>query len=280
MKIGAALAAGVVGLVVLSGVAQAHAQDGVVTRSGKHIGVSVPLDVTEGTRYSVNVHVPSPKKAVAATLEYQKAGGYSFESVNQWTVLKSMKVKGHGTLRFPMQADTSREYTFRVRVSYRGRKHSALSGARRVNYWHWVGLPSSSYYSVGSGSQYVGFSLAGRSSGGWFQYAGDSAEYRVTMPGRCRSFHALLGLADGSADGATGTITFSAIDSSGIPKAIWKSPTLVPGKTVPVSLSLASPYRFSILGENTSAPVTSGAKTTTPLAQPAVSDPEFLCHVD
>jgi len=87
-------------------------------------------------------------------------------------------------------------------------------------------------------------------------------------------------LADSSADGSTGSITFSTIDSSGIPKPIWKSPTLVPGKTVPVSLSLASPYRFSILGENTSAPVTSGNVTATPMAQPAVSDPEFLCHVE
>lgn len=60
-----------------------------------------------------------------------------------------------------------REYRFRARVTYRGSKHASVSAAKGINYWHWVGLPTSSYYSVGSESQWVGFALAGRSSGGW-----------------------------------------------------------------------------------------------------------------
>jgi hypothetical protein len=81
----------------------------------------------------------------------------------------------------------------------------------------------------------------------------------------------VLGLAfDGSEDGASGTITLSTIDSSGVRKPIWTSPTLAPGRTVPVSLTLATPYRFSIQGQSTGS-----AK-----AQPAVADPEFLSHLD
>ena len=258
----------------------AEAQSPVAARSAKHVTLTAPADAVEGDRYTVTVHVPSPKNAIAATLEYQKTGTSWIDSESEWTALKSMNARGHGTLKFHVQADTAREYKFRAKVTYRGSKRASTSAPNRVNYWHWTGLPSSSYYSAGSGSIYLDFSLAGRSTNGWLQYAGATAEDRYTLSGACRAFHATVGLADASADGSTGTVTFSTIDSSGIPKPIWKSPTLVPGKTVPVSLSLASPYRFSILGQNTSTPVTSGTTTTIPMAQPAVSDPEFLCHLD
>lgn len=279
MKIVAAVFASLVGVAGLVAMAPADAASPVVARATKHVVLAAPADAIEGARYTVTVHVPSPKTATTATLEYQKTGESWIDSESEWTALKTAKVRGRGTVKFTLQADSAREYKLRTRVTYRGSKHASVSAPKRVNYWHWKG-PGSSYYAAGSGSVYLGFSLAGRSTNGWLQYAGSSAEDRYTLTGRCRSFHATVGLADESADGSTGRITFSTIDSSGIPKPIWKSPNLVPGKTVPVTLSLASPYRFSILGENTSTPMTSGTATTTPKAQPAVSDPEFLCHVD
>jgi len=282
MRIVAALLASVVAAGGVVAMVPAEAQSPVAARSAKHVTLTAPADAVEGDRYTVTVHVPSPKNAIAATLEYQKTGTSWIDSESEWTALKSMNARGHGTLKFHVQADTAREYKFRAKVTYRGSKRASISAAKRVNYWHWAGLPAN-YYSVGSGFDYhdfVGFSMAGRSAKGWFLDLGLSAEDRYTLPGRCRSFHANVGLADGSADGSAGTITFSTIDSSGIPKPIWKSPTLVPGKTAPVTLTLASPYRFSVLGQNTSTPVTSGTTTTIPVAQPAVSDPEFLCHVD
>lgn len=279
MKLVAAVAASVVGFVGLVPAVSADAQTPVAARTSRHVALTAPTDAVEGDRYKVIAHVPSPKSAVTATLEYEKTGDYDFYSVSSWTALKTVKVHGHGTVKFPVQADTAREYRFRVKVAYRGSKRPAVSAAKRVNYWRWVGLPSS-YYGAGSGASVMSFAMAGRAARGWFEYAGASAENRYTLAGSCRAFHATVGLADGSADGSTGIITFSTIDSSGIPKPIWKSPTLVPGKTVPVSLSLASPYRFSIMGQNTSTPVTTGTRTTIPMAQPAVADPEFLCHVD
>lgn len=244
------------------------------------VRVSAPTDVTEGERFRVTARIVKPKQAMRVTFQYKKTGVYSFQSVTRWTTLKTTKVKGRKKITAPVQADAAKEARFRAVVTYRGTKHKAKSPARRVNYWHWQGL-TSRYYDAGSGTDVIGFTMAGKSWNGWYMYAGASAENRYTLSGSCKEFKAAVGLTDRSADGSTGTVTFSTINPAATAQPVWISPTLVPGRTVAVTVPLSAPYRFSIFGQNTSTPVSdSNGKTTTPTAYPAVGDPEFLCHQD
>lgn len=246
----------------------------------KKVHVSAPTDVTEGDRFRVTARIAKPKQAVRVTFQYQDTSVYSFESVTRWTTLKTIKVKGRKKVVASIQADTAKEAKFRAVVAYRGTKHTAKSSASRVNYWHWQGL-SGGYDSTGSGTDVLGFTMAGISRRGWYMYAGASAENRYTLSGSCKEFKATVGLTDRSADGSTGTVTFSTISPAATAQPVWTSPTLVPGRTVAVAIPLSAPYRFSIFGQNTSTAVTdSNSKTTTLAAYPAVSDPEFLCHQD
>lgn len=248
--------------------------------TAKRVLVSAPSNVTEGDRFQVTARIPNPKQALRVAFEYEETGVYSFESVTTWTTLKTVKVNGHKQVAATVQADAAKEAKFRAVVTYRGTTRSSKSSASRVDYWHWQGL-AGGYYTAGSGTDVLGFTMAGRSWNGWHLYAGTSAEDRYTLSGSCKEFKATVGLTDQSADGSTGTVTFSTINPATTAQPVWTSPTLVPGRTVAVTVPLSAPYRFSILGQNTSAPVTdNNGETTTPAAYPAVGDPEFLCHQD
>jgi hypothetical protein len=246
----------------------------------KKVRVSAPTDVTEGERFRVTARIVKPKRAVRVTFQYKKTGVYSFQSVTRWTNVKTIKVKGRKKVTATVQADAAKEARFRAVVTYRGTKRTAKSPAIRVDYWHWQGLPSR-YYNAGSGTDVLGFTMAGKSWNGWYMYGGASAEDRYTLFGSCKTFKATVGLTDRSADGSTGTVTFSTINPAATAQPVWTSPTLVPGRTVAVAVPLSAPYRFSIFGQNTSSAVSdSNGRMTTPTAYPAVGDPELLCHQD
>ena len=282
MRLGGVLVAGIIGAAALAPTPPADAHDPVAARAARHVRLSAPSDVVEGQSYTLKVRVPSPRKVAKAVLQYERANDHVIDSVSRWTRLERLKLKGHKAVSVPIRADEAREYAFRVRVTYRGTKRPVVSAAKRVDYWHWVGLPIH-YDSAGSGydpHDYVHFTVGGRDATGWYLDRGASAEDRYTLPGRCRSFHATAAMADGSATGATGTITLAAVDASGTAKPLWTSPTLVAGKSVPVSMGLVSVTRLSILGTNTSGSTTDGDVTMTPEARPALLDPQFLCHLD
>lgn len=244
------------------------------------VRVVAPRSVTEGARFQVAAVIGKPKQAVRVAFQYEETAVYSFESVATWTTIKTVKVNGRKKVAAAVQADAAKEARFRAVVTYRGTTRTAKSSAFRVNYWHWQGL-AGGYYSAGSGTDVLGFTMAGRSWNGWYMYAGASAENRYTLSGSCKEFKATVGLTDQSADGSTGIVTLSTINPASTARPVWTSPTLVPGRTVAVTVPLSAPYRFSVFGQNTSAPVTdNNGKTTTPAAYPAVGDPEFLCHQD
>ena len=84
-------------------------------------------------------------------------------------------------------------------------------------------------------------------------------------PGRnCRSFRAVLGLADISADHSSGQIKITADDAT-----IYESPTLVPGMDAPMEIALATPYRVGFQFFNTS---DEGLRSW-----PILGEPALLC---
>lgn len=85
--------------------------------------------------------------------------------------------------------------------------------------------------------------------GGYYSYSARSWEARVTPGRHCTRFRATLGLSDTSDDGSTGTIAFTTDESA----TVYQSPALTPGMTLPVELTLPSPYRFGMQAANTSA---------------------------
>lgn len=244
------------------------------------VRVSAPSDATQGERFKVTARIKKPRQALRVTFQYQKTGVYDFQSVTRWTALKTFKVKHRPTISVSAQADDAKRAKFRAVVTYRASKHASKSSPIRVNYWHWQRL-SGRYYTAGQGTDAFGFNMGGKSWNGWHQYGGPSAESRYTLSGVCKRFKATVGLTDQSADGSTGTVTFSTINPAATAEPVWSSPKLVPGRTVTVDLPLTAPYRFSIFGQNTSTPISDdNGKSTTPAAYPAVGDPQFLCHQD
>ena len=244
------------------------------------VAVSAPTNATEGEKFAVTARIKKASRALRVTFQYQETGVYDFQSITRWTTLKTVKVKHRRTVRITAQANAAKEAKFRAVVTYRGSRRNSKSAPVRVNYWHWQGL-SGRYYKAGYGTDVIGFNMGGRSWNGWYQYGGPSAETRYTLSGACKRFKATVGLTDQSADGSTGTVTFSTINPTATAQPLWSSPVLVPGRIVTVDVPLKAPYRFSIFGQNTSTPLSDGSgKNTTPAAYPAVGDPEFLCHQD
>lgn len=270
----------IIGLAAATATAASNANADVPRPATPNVAVAAPNNATEGEKFAVTARIKKPKQALRVTFQYKETAIYDYQSITSWTTLKTVKVKHRRAVSITTQADAAKEAKFRAVVTYRGSRHTSKSSPVRVNYWHWQGL-SGRYYTAGSDIDFIGFNMGGKAWNGWYQYGGPSAESRYTLSGTCKRFKATVGLTDQSADGSTGTVTFSTINPAATAQPAWSSPVLIPGKTVTVDLPLRAPYRFSIFGQNTSAPVSDGSgKTTTPAAYPAVGDPEFLCHQD
>jgi hypothetical protein len=239
--------------------------------------VAGPKTAVEGTRFALGARVPAATRARTVTLQFKNRKDYDFESTTSWTKLLSTKVRGRSRITLHVLADDAREAWFRVVVTYVD--HSVRrSTATRVNYLHWFPLSSfSSYYRAGSAIDVLSFEMAGRSWRGWFSN-GTSGESRYTLGRACIRLRATFGLVDSSSDGATGKVTLATIEPGGSATTLYASPSLVAGKTTSINRALARPYRFSIVGQDTTPPAAPGA--TQPIARAAVGDPQFLCHFD
>jgi len=238
--------------------------------------ISAPTTAVEGTAFAVTVRVPRPRTATTIVLQFHDWHNDEYDSTLKWTKKTSARVQGRGTVVFHVRADDAREAWFRAVIAYTGTTRRATSVARRVNYQHWFPLSSfSRYYDAGDAIDLESFQMAGRAWNGWFA-DGSAGESRYTLGSACVRIRATIGVTDSSSDGATGKITLATIAPGGTATTFYTSPTLVAGKTVSINRVLASPYRFSIIGQDTTPAVTDGSPQ--PRAYPAVGDPEFLCH--
>lgn len=247
----------------------------VAAAKGGRPSVVAPADVVEGETYSVRVTVP--RSWAATKVELQRRTEDVFGGVT-WTKIRSWKVRGGKASRtVAVTADESTTDVLRAVVAYRDRKRSAASAASTVRYWHWYPVSRIvEYQQSGSSIDNLSFGMNGSVWNGWYSLGG--GESRYTLGRNCNRFRGTVGLEDRSADGSAGVVTLSTIDSSNSVVPVYVSPQLSPGVAVPLELALDLPYRFSIAGKNTSAPVTTGGRTTTPAAYPAVGDAAFLCH--
>jgi hypothetical protein len=160
----------------------------------------------------------------------------------------------------------------RYRVVLQGKSdRSVASKPVSVKVWHWYPLTTfDSYYATSGVADYSSnqFAMNGRTYvGSWYTYGGyGSWESRYTLGRHCRSMRGAFGVTDKSADGSSATIQVLSEGSS----PVYSSPALVPGVVDAKVVPLASPYRISIIGTNTSA--------DSLLAYPAAGDLQFLCN--
>lgn len=238
--------------------------------------VVAPGDAVEGETYNVRVKVPRARTATKVELQRRTEDIFGDST---WTKLRSWKVRGgKGSRTVALTADESTTAALRAVVAYRDRRKSVASSAATVRYWHWYPVSRMvEYQQSGSTLDNLSFGMNGSTWNGWFSFGG--GESRYTLGRNCNRFRGTVGLEDRSADGSTGVVTLSTIDSNNSVVPVYVSPQLTPGVAVPVELALELPYRFSIAARNTSAPVTAGGRTTTPAAYPAVGDAAFLCHI-
>lgn len=245
------------------------------------VALTGPKTVVEGTNYKLIAKIAKPRSASRVTLESHSVSQYGLEN-DAWQKVSSTKVRGRSKITFELKAGTDREDYYRVAVSYVGIKgvKAAVSKPARVDLMHWFDGLGGAYYEAGEGTDVVGFQMAGRAWRGWHMYGGTSATSDYTLIADCTEFKATVGLTDDSDDNGTGTLTLSVINPHDAVTTIYTSPTLIPGVTADITLKLAKPYRFGVDALNTSTPVTNGTTTTTPIADPAVGNPRFLCHQD
>lgn len=237
--------------------------------------MSAPASAIEGERFTVTARIAAPRKA--KRVEFQAFSTDLWGNAT-WSKLRAVAVRKHATRSISVLADDAPALKVRAVVTYTGTKKKSVSKPIVINYWHWTPLGRFQHY-ASSGfvvdSDYISFAMNGRSWKGWYAGTG-GAETRYTLGRNCTRFKGYLGLTDDSADDASARITLSVVTPQNSLQTIYTSPTLRPGTTVPVDVRLAAPYRFAIVGQNTSAPIDD--QGTLPKARPAIGDAEFLCH--
>lgn len=212
--------------------------------AAKPVLSSSTYEVTEGDRLTLTARIKAPRRATRATLQKWSTDVYS--SSSSWAVVRTVKVRGRGKVRFKTVATDENTERYRVSVAYRSTAKPLKSRALRIQVWRWIPLNEyrpyyeAQAYAAGFGST----TIAGHAYSGWgaatYSHTG-TWESRFTPGRHCKSFKAVLGVADISGDGSSGLITLTADDTQ-----IYTSPTLTPGMSVPVTIDLAQPYRFGI----------------------------------
>ncbi|NYD40057.1 hypothetical protein [Nocardioides panaciterrulae] len=226
--------------------------------------------VKEGDRLTLTVTVKSPRTATSATFQKWYVPVYGTAS---WQTVKTVKVNGRRKVRFKRVATDENTERYRVFVTYRHVARPVVSNAVSVTIWRWIPLSDYHPYYTTGGTTFGTTTINGVAYTGWgvdiYSHTG-SWESRFTPGRHCRSFKAVLGVADISADGSSGAITFTADDTQ-----VYASPTLTPGMSVPVTVDLAKPYRFGIQLLDT----TPGATTERDAVEswPVLGEPTFLC---
>ena len=226
--------------------------------------------VEEGDRLILRAAVKSPRTAIRATLQkryvsiygtaaWQKVKTCQGQRAEQGVVQEGRDRREHRAL--PRVCDLPK-YGQARGVERGQRDDLALDpafGVRPVLQQGGTGFGTTTI----NGVAYTGWGVATYShTGTW--------ESRFTPGRHCKSFKAVLGVADISADGSSGVITFTADDTQ-----VYASPALTPGMSIPVSVELAKPYRLGIQLLDTTPGGTTGRDAVE--SWPVLGEPAFLC---
>lgn len=277
-RIGIGLVAGL--LVVLIGapagattLAASGSDRALVKTVGKPVLSSSAEQVEEGDWLTLTATIKSPKTATRAT--FQKWSVPLYSGTATWQTVKTVKVNGRNKIPFKTVATDENTERYRVSVAYRSAARPVNSSAVNITVWRWI--PLNEYdpyyeaepYAAGFGTT----TIAGQAYSGWgaatYSHTG-TWESRFTPGRHCKAFKAILGVADISGDGSSGSITFTADDTQ-----IYASPTLTPGMSVPVTVDVAKPYRFGIRLFDTTPGGTTGRDEVE--SWPVLGEPAFLC---
>ena len=229
--------------------------------------LAAPRQVTEGDRYTVSINLKRTSLLRRIHVQHRVTDVFGDRS---WQTVKKLKPPSGKRLSYRTVAgDTDREI---IRVLLQPKSGRPITSKPvSVDVWHWYPLTTfDSYYATAGVADYNGnqFAMNGRTyTGSWYTYGtARSWESRYTLGRKCTNMSGTFGLTDSSADGSSATVQVLA---EGV-EPVYVSPTLAPGAVDTRLTPLASPYRISILGTNTSPDKV--------LAYPAVGDLQFLCH--
>jgi hypothetical protein len=226
--------------------------------------------VDEGERLTLTATVTSSRTATRATLQKWYVPGYGTAS---WQTVRTVRVNGRSKVPFKRVATNENTERYRVFVAYRHVAKPVVSKAVNVTVWRWIALSGYDPYYTTGGTGFGTTTINGAAYTGWgvVTYSHTGAWESRFTPGRhCKSFKSVLGVADISADGSSGAITFTADDTD-----VYASPSLTPGMSIPVIVDMAKPYRFGIQLLDTSPGGTTGRDAVE--AWPVLGDPAFLC---
>ena len=229
--------------------------------------------VEEGDRLTLTATVKSPRIATRAT--FQKWSVPLYSSTGSWQTVKTVKVSGRSKVPFKTVATDENPERYRVSVGYRRAARPVTSSAVNITVWRWIPLNEyGPYYEAEPYAAVFGtITIAGHAYSGWgaatYSHRG-TWESRFTPGRHCNAFKAVLGVADISGDGSSGSITLTADDTQ-----VYASPTLTPGISVPVTVDLAKPYRFGIQLFDTTPGGTTGRDAVE--SWPVLGEPAFLC---
>lgn len=222
-------------------------------------------EVEEGDRYTLTARITSADVARRVTLQQWTL---DYAGNGYWDDVRSTKVDGRKRVVFKRVATGLNRERWRVSVTYGG-KRVERSRPYAVTVWRWIPLSDyAPYYETDSlslGPHAV--DINGHRYEGWGPYSfwgAESWEARFTPGRHCTAFRGVLGVDDISADGSSGTISFTADDET-----IYTSPSLTPGMDEVVEVPLDAPYRFGVQGVDTSP---DGVESW-----PVIGDPAFLC---
>jgi hypothetical protein len=223
----------------------------------------VQSEVNEGDRATVRVKVPKARTARRVTLQVRGDGSFGAPALVKVKTSKAAK-----TTVFTVTVTATNTAQYRALVSYKGVKKPVKSNVAKVTVWRWVPLGGFDAYFDTGGTSFSTVNLAGETYfPTWYGSGGLGAgawEERFTLGRHCKAFKGVAGVGDDSDDGSSGTVTLAADDV-----AVWQSPVLTPGMTVPFEIALAAPYRFAVSAADTSPTYTD--------AHVAIGHPELLC---
>lgn len=231
-----------------------------------HVTVAVPDQLVEGDRFTVEVKVRRTTGAQRLLLQQLVTDIYGGRG---WVTVSKAKVGGKTRHSFRAVAGKDDAQKYRARVLYAGSK-PAVSKPVTTTVWHWTSMMEFTAYDYSHGissNAYNQFAMNGTEyHGGWFTTGTYlSWDLRFTPGRHCKAFRGVAGLTDASADGASGALQLVADETS----TVYASPTLTPGMTTPISVTLAVPYRLFIQAQRTS--------PAERAAYPAIGNPELLC---
>ncbi|WP_182525849.1 hypothetical protein [Nocardioides dongkuii] len=235
---------------------------------------SAARQVDEGSRYTLTATIKSPRRARKVTLQKFNPPNYSFQEP-AWDTVRAAKVKARRKVKFTAVAVEHNSEKYRVTVTYK-KARPVTSKPATVFVWRWIPLKEYTPYYVSEpyGTAFGTTTINGHAYAGWgaayYSHTG-TWESRFTSGRHCNAFRGVLGVDDGSADGSSGTVEFTADDAT-----VYSSPTLTPGMDLPVTVPLPTkPYRFGIRLSDTTPGGTTGRDDIE--AFPGIGEPVLRC---